>query len=90
MMVVIIDQGAFWIDILKPTDQELNAIARVFGLHPLTKEDIQSLELREKCEVFPTYFFVSFHSFEKDQLKASFMEPIPIYIVIFDECVLTV
>ena len=48
----------FWIDIASPTHQEMAAISKVFNLHPLTTEDIQTPDTREKCEVFQRYYFV--------------------------------
>jgi Mg2+ and Co2+ transporter CorA len=80
----------FWIDVCSPTVGELNEISRVFGLHPLTNEDIQLTDTREKCEVFKNYFFVVIRSFEQDQFKNSFLQPITVYIVIFEECILSV
>lgn len=33
----------------------------MFHIHPLTVEDIQTQESREKCEIFQNYMFVAFH-----------------------------
>lgn len=79
----------FWIDIASPTHQEMGQIAKVFNLHPLTTEDIQTPDTREKCEVFQRYYFVVIRSFEQDQFKPNFLQPITVYIVIFDECILS-
>jgi hypothetical protein len=38
----ILHSGLFWIDIVAPTVRELNQISILFGLHPLTTEDIQT------------------------------------------------
>ncbi|KAJ3259697.1 CorA metal ion transporter [Boothiomyces macroporosus] len=70
----------FWIDCLSPTLIEMNDISKLFHLHPLTNEDIQTSDTREKCEVFEKYFFVVVRSFEQDQYKNSFMQPITVSI----------
>jgi hypothetical protein len=54
----ILTTSPFWIDIAAPTHQEMSLIAKVFNLHPLTTEDIQTPDTREKCEVFQRYYFV--------------------------------
>ena len=87
----------FWIDVSSPTVSEMNEISRLFGLHPLTNEDIQTPDTREKCEVFSKYFFVVIRlflhlirTFDPDQYRATFLQPISYYIVIFEECILSV
>ncbi|KAJ3273973.1 CorA metal ion transporter [Terramyces sp. JEL0728] len=85
----VLESGPFWIDCLSPTLFEMNEISKLFHLHPLTNEDIQTADTREKCEVFEKYFFVVMRSFEQDQYKNSFMQPITVSIVIFRECILS-
>lgn len=80
----------FWIDVCSPTPFEMNEISKLFGLHPLTNEDIQTPDTREKCEVFSKYFFVVIRTFDQDQFKNTFLQPISFYIVIFEECILSV
>lgn len=79
----------FWIDVNAPTMEEMDEISKVFGLHPLTTEDILTEDTREKCEVFTRYVFVVIKTFDSDQYKSTFLSPIPVYIVIFDECILS-
>lgn len=86
----MLKKGCFWIDIHNPTDSEMQAIGKVFRIHPLTIEDITMEEQREKCEVFMNYYFVCFRSFDQDELSANYMQPSAIYIVILREGVLTV
>ncbi|SCU98699.1 LAFA_0G19658g1_1 [Lachancea sp. 'fantastica'] len=79
----------WWLDCVCPTDEEMRCISKAFGLHPLTAEDIRMQETREKVELFKTYYFVCFHTFEGDPESEDFLEPINVYIVIFKEGVLT-
>ena len=46
-------------------------------------------ETREKVELFKSYYFVCFHSFENDKESENFLEPINVYIVVFRSGVLT-
>lgn len=81
--------GTWWLDVTCPTDAEVKTLAKAFGIHPLTAEDIRMQETREKVELFRNYYFVCFHSFESDKESEDYLEPINFYIVVFREGVLT-
>ena len=63
---------------------------QVFRIHPLTSEDIQLEETREKLEPFREYNFLVFRSFEQDRLSPHFLQPINIYVVIFAHGIISV
>ncbi|KAH0047514.1 cora-domain-containing protein, partial [Aureobasidium melanogenum] len=52
------DGGVWWLDMLNPSEEEVTAICKAFGVHPLTREDIATQETREKVELFRSYYFV--------------------------------
>ncbi|CAI4440378.1 BBF_HP2_G0016660.mRNA.1.CDS.1 [Saccharomyces cerevisiae] len=79
----------WWLDCSCPTDDEMRCIAKTFGIHPLTAEDIRMQETREKVELFKSYYFVCFHTFENDKESENYLEPINVYIVVFRSGVLT-
>ncbi|KAI9340057.1 hypothetical protein DFJ73DRAFT_961780 [Zopfochytrium polystomum] len=98
----ILHSGAFWIDVCAPTPDDLDAFAEVFGLHPLTVEDVQLEDTREKCEVFPGYYFVCYRTLgsdgdegtdEADAASIGSMgglaRPVNLYMVVFRECVIS-
>ncbi|OBA16996.1 cora-domain-containing protein [Metschnikowia bicuspidata var. bicuspidata NRRL YB-4993] len=82
-------EGTWWLDCTCPTDAEMKTLAKAFGIHPLTAEDIRMQESREKVELFRNYYFVCFHTFEPDKESEDYLEPIYVYIVVFREGVLT-
>lgn len=82
-------EATWWLDCVCPTDAEMKMIAKAFGIHPLTAEDIRMQETREKVELFRNYYFVCFHTFEGDQESEDYLEPINFYIVVFREGVLS-
>ena len=85
------DSGAWWLDILNPTEEELQVFQRAFGVHRLTIEDIETQEAREKVELFPAYYFVSFRSFRQvDPAHEDYMQPVNVYMVVFREGILTI
>ncbi|OJD28911.1 family metal ion transporter [Diplodia corticola] len=84
------DAGTWWLDMLNPTEEEVFAICKAFGVHPLTREDILTQEAREKVELFRAYYFVCFRSFyQMDKESEDFMEPVNVYAIVFREGLLT-
>ncbi|KAF3049631.1 Mg(2+) transporter [Didymella keratinophila] len=84
------DGGVFWMDMVNPTEEEVFAICKAFGVHPLTREDICIQEPREKVELFHQYYFVSFRSFyQADKESEDYLEPLNFYAVVFKEGLLT-
>lgn len=84
------DGGVWWLDMANPTEEEVFAICKAFGVHPLTREDITIQEPREKVELFHQYYFVCFRSFyQADKDSEDYLEPINFYAVVFKEGLLT-
>ncbi|KAF2868423.1 cora family metal ion transporter-like protein [Massariosphaeria phaeospora] len=84
------DGGVWWLDMVNPTEEEVTAVCKAFGVHPLTREDITQQETREKVELFHQYYFVCFRSFcQDDQESEDYLEPLNFYAVVFKEGLLT-
>jgi magnesium transporter len=80
------DDGVWWLNMNNPTDEEIRAICKAFGVHPLTIEDIGTQEAREKIELFPSYYFACFRSFHaEDSPDGRGYQPFNIYVVVFRE-----
>ena len=83
------DGGVWWLDVTNPTNAELECLRKAFKIHPLTKEDIEQQETREKVELFSQYYFVCFRSFHSDVTSDDFLQAVNVYIVVCDEGVLS-
>ena len=81
--------GVWWLDVLNPSQAELDVIASAFQLHRLTKEDIETQEPREKVELFRDYYFVCFRSFNTNKLSEDYLEPVHLYIIVTADGVLS-
>ncbi|KAK5098804.1 hypothetical protein LTS08_006182 [Lithohypha guttulata] len=81
--------GVWWLDVVNPTQAELDVLASAFQLHRLTKEDIETQEPREKVELFRDYYFVCFRSFNMNKLSEDFLEPVHLYIIVTPDGVLS-
>lgn len=78
------EDGVWWLNMNNPTDEEIRAICKAFGVHPLTIEDIGTQEAREKIELFPAYYFACFRSFKVEESDGGQeYEPFNIYVVVF-------
>ncbi|KAJ2753175.1 CorA metal ion transporter [Coemansia pectinata] len=59
--------GCFWLDSTDATPGEMASLARVFGIHPLTVEDIAADEdPRDKCESFAGYHLLIYRTIADD------------------------
>jgi magnesium transporter len=83
------DGGCWWLDAVNPTEDQVAALCKAFGVHPLTREDIVTQESREKVELFKKYYFVSFRSFNQDKTSEEYLEPVSVYAVVFRHGLLT-
>ncbi|KAI8344541.1 hypothetical protein BC941DRAFT_341661 [Chlamydoabsidia padenii] len=86
---MLVKSSCWWIDIYAPTDQEMRILSKIFRIHPLSTEDIQAQESREKCELFQNYMFISFRSFNHDHTSSDYLEAVNFYIIVFKDGVLT-
>ena len=82
-------KGTWWLDVLNPSVEEMKMLSKAFNIHPLTNEDIRIQESREKVELFRTYYFVCFRSFEDDPSSEDYLEAANMYIIVFRGGLLT-
>jgi Mg2+ and Co2+ transporter CorA len=82
-------KGTWWLDVQNPSVEEMKMLSKAFNIHPLTNEDIRTQESREKVELFRTYYFVCFRSFENDAESEDYLEAANMYIVVFRGGLLT-
>ncbi|KAG6841857.1 hypothetical protein C0991_006265 [Blastosporella zonata] len=83
------DDMTWWLDVMSPTHEEMNMLSKVFSIHPLTTEDIQMKETREKIELFRNYYLVCFRSFDQDQYSSTYLEPLDMYIIVLRKGVIS-
>ncbi|KAG8775718.1 CorA metal ion transporter [Ceratobasidium sp. 428] len=79
----------WWLDVLCPTNEEMGMLSKVFNIHPLTTEDIQMEETREKIELFRNYYLVCFRGFDQDPYSPTHLEPLNMYIIVFREGIIS-
>lgn len=68
--------GAFWwLDIRNPSGRDLRLLQEHLRIHPLTAEDIQLGESREKCEIYDGYLFISLQLLDEDEFYGKLHAP---------------
>ncbi|HLC64607.1 MAG TPA: magnesium/cobalt transporter CorA [Candidatus Nanoarchaeia archaeon] len=50
-----------WVDVTNLTKKEAELLKKIFGIHPLTLEDLSKTHTRIKVEEFPNYLFCVFY-----------------------------
>ncbi|KAJ2401171.1 CorA metal ion transporter [Coemansia sp. RSA 2559] len=81
--------GCFWIDVFRPSLQEMHLISKIFRIHALNVEDIMTQDSREKCEIHANYYFVCFRSFDSNHNSEAYLEPKCIYNIVLREGIIT-
>ena len=75
--------GFWWINVDDATSDEVQAVCKAYGIHPLTMEDIGSHGTREKFELFPSYYFACFKSLRRqDDASTIDHAPFNVYVVV--------
>ncbi|KAF9386480.1 CorA metal ion transporter [Podila verticillata] len=85
----LLKDGCYWLDILDPSDFDMQILSKHFHIHPLTIEDISTEEIREKYEVFRHYYFVCFRTFDQDYNSGSYLQPASMYSVVLRDGIIT-
>ncbi|KCV72003.1 hypothetical protein H696_01410 [Fonticula alba] len=79
-----IREGTFWLDVYQATSAEMSTIAEIFGIHPLTIEDIHVGESREKVEFYDGYAFISINALEGRGIETD-----SVYLVVCEQYVMS-
>eukprot|EP00127_Corallochytrium_limacisporum_P003721 Clim_evm53s152 gene=Clim_evmTU53s152 len=80
--------GVFWYDLECPNELDMILCQEVFGLHPLTAEDVMDPDTREKLEFFDLYCYICLEGvIEEDESISA--ETTNLHIIVFEGCILT-
>ena len=62
------DPHLLWVDVAKPSENDLESLQREFSLHPLAMEDVREHHQRPKLENYPTHAFIVAYSSELQEV----------------------
>lgn len=89
-LVSLLKDNIFWIDISCPTDLDMKIISKIFKVHPLTIEDMQTADTREKCEIFESYIFLCLRVCDDSSSSCGESEFTNIYIAMFGDYIFSI
>ncbi|KAF3915978.1 hypothetical protein AA313_de0208132 [Arthrobotrys entomopaga] len=81
-------KAGWWLDVVNPTEAEIDTLVSAFSIHPLTEEDVKMREPRERIELFKHYYYMCFHSFYRPP-KGGDYRPFDIHVIVFHQGVLS-
>lgn len=85
-----------WLDVVNASSDELARLAAKFNIHPLTIEDVQFMDDREKCEMFSEYLFIAVRTVDQSGPKVTddwgrqVPLPVNVYIILLPQLILTI
>lgn len=50
-----------WINLIRPSEKELLALKKEFGIHPIIIEELSQQSARSKVEIYGNYMFIVYH-----------------------------
>jgi magnesium transporter len=73
----------FWLDLITPSDEAIDEIASLFGIHPIAVEDLKKFGQRPKIDDYPDYLHVVFYGMED-------LAPVEVHILVHGDAMITV
>ena len=78
----------FWLDLVDPSDDEVERLGQLLGLHPVAIEDTREFHQRPKVDVYDENVLLVFYSARLDE--TDIVEPIEVHIYVAPGYVVTV
>ena len=73
----------FWLDLMAPTPQEIDEVARIFALHPISVEDLKEFGQRPKIDDYEHFLHIVFYGMEGD-------ESVEVHLIVHGDALITV
>jgi magnesium transporter len=78
-LALLENSGYVWFDFLDPSKEDLQALIKPLGLHPLSIDDCLDQDQVPKIEDFPSHNFILFNEFRRDE-KTVFIDEIDFFL----------
>src|SRR3954470_4805454 len=80
----------FWLDLLRPTTEEIDALGRVLELHPIALEDTREFGQRPKVALYEGHVLLVFYTARVTDDRMPPAEPIEVHLHLSGSAVVTV
>jgi magnesium transporter len=78
----------FWLDLLAPSDQQLDQLAELFGLHPIAVEDTREFNQRPKLDDYDGFLLLVFYGMHQEPPGDA--RPVEVHFYITGDAVISV
>jgi len=78
----------FWLDLTEPSDEEVDSMGELLGLHPVAIEDTREFGQRPKVDVYDDHVLLVFYTARLDD--SGTVEPIEVHVHVANEYLITV
>jgi magnesium transporter len=79
---------AFWLDLKQPSDEEVDRVGALLGLHPVAIEDTREFGQRPKVDVYEDHVLLVFYTARLEESGA--VSPIEVHVYVAEGYLLTV
>jgi len=73
----------FWLDLISPSEADIDTIAEIFDIHPIAVEDMKVFGQRPKIDDYPHFIHIVFYGMESDA-------PVEVHIIVHGDAMVTV
>jgi magnesium transporter len=80
----------FWLDLLRPADEEIDSLGRVLELHPIALEDTREFGQRPKVDMYEGHMLLVFYTARVREHSSPPAEPIEVHVHLSGSSIVTV
>jgi magnesium transporter len=80
----------FWLDLVSPSDHDLDALQQTLGLHPMALEDTHEFGQRPKVDSYKDHVLLVFYTAGRAEDEERVVEPIEVHLYVSGRWIVTV
>jgi magnesium transporter len=80
----------FWLDLAQPSDEELDALKGVLGLHEMALEDTREFGQRPKADAYQDYVLIVFYTARAADEPDRIVHPVEVHVYVSGQWIVTV
>jgi magnesium transporter len=80
----------FWLDLERPSGEDLDTLQEMLGLHPVALEDTREFGQRPKVDAYEEYILVVFYTAMLDEDDQRLVHPVEVHVYVSGQWIVTV
>jgi magnesium transporter len=73
----------FWLDLVAPSDDDIDTVAALFAIHPVAVEDLKKFGQRPKIDDYPDFIHIVFYGMRE-------LDPVEVHLIVHGDALITV